>query len=259
MGYVKTPEEIELINATLRNKTLKGERLEVVFLTDPETVARVLPPTLEPVDLPMVTARVSRWRTNYCGSFAMAGIYVRARHQQLEGEYILSMYINEDSGLLIGREDFGEPKKMARVELYQEPDEFIGTVERSGVELMRLRLSAGADVGPSTSAGVSFSVKATLKLGGGLQSDALVLASRGESDLLVNRPGTGALTLTSSPHDPVGDFAVREIVSAGYVVTARRAHRNDGYPELLDTIPAEKFLPFHYGRLDDWSAHNTLL
>jgi acetoacetate decarboxylase len=204
---------------------------------------------------------VSRWRTNYCGAFTMAGLYVNTVVGDVTGEYILSMFIDTfDPALLIGREDFGEPKKIAKVGLFREGNEFVGTVDRMGERLVDLRLTAGDDIGPSTKNSVTLSAKAQLALGGGLDGDAQLLATYGVTNVWVDRPGTGTLTLGGTTHDPLNEFPVREVVSAGYVESELLGGRPDSNGEyLLGTVPAEQFLPYHYGRLDDWSAHDALL
>jgi len=62
MGFVKRPEEIVRIEHALSHpRFVNGEMLSVDFLTDPDVVAHVLPPPLEPADTPRVTAMIGRW------------------------------------------------------------------------------------------------------------------------------------------------------------------------------------------------------
>ena len=64
--------------------------------------------------------------------------------------------------------------------------------------------------------------------------------------------GTGTLRLRSTVHDPLADIEVYELRGASYI---------EG--DLLSTcrplarLPAEEFVPYLYGRLDDWSALDT--
>ena len=64
--------------------------------------------------------------------------------------------------------------------------------------------------------------------------------------------GTGTLRLRSTVHDPLDDIEVCELRGASYI---------EG--DLLSTcrplarLPAEEFVPYLYGRLDDWSALDT--
>ncbi|GAA4550754.1 acetoacetate decarboxylase family protein [Pseudonocardia xishanensis] len=260
MSFRQSVESIARINATLKNKRLSGERIEVAFRSDPKVIASALPAPLEPSGNDRVTVRVTRWVTNYCGAFTMAGLYVDAAHDGLPGEYILSMFIDSyDAALLIGREGFGEPKKMASIDLFRSGNGFVGTVDRMGTRLMTLNVATGEDEGPSRGGGVLYSVKATLALGGGLQEDALLLAQEVDVTSSENRRGAGAVTLGGTAHDPLDEFPVLEVLGASYAVSEMGEPRPvAGGEHLRAVIPAEEFLPFHYGRLDDWSAHDAL-
>ena len=64
--------------------------------------------------------------------------------------------------------------------------------------------------------------------------------------------GTGTLRLRSTVHDPLADIEICALRGASYV---------EG--DLLSTcrplarLPADDFVPYLYGRLDDWSALDT--
>lgn len=259
MSFRQSAESVDRINATLASKRLSGERIEVAFRSDPDVVASVLPAPLEPAGSDRVIVRVTRWVTNYCGAFTMAGLYVDAVHDGLPGEYILSMFIDtSDAALLIGREGFGEPKKMAGIELMRSKNHFVGTVDRMGARLMTVQVDAGENVGPVSGGGVLYSVKATLALGGGLQDDALLLAQHVDVQSDEVRPGVGSVVLGGTAHDPLDEFPVLEILSGSYATSEMGEPRRVGDSYTRAVIPKADFLPYHYGRLDDWSAHNAL-
>ncbi|WP_408899778.1 acetoacetate decarboxylase family protein (plasmid) [Nocardioides sp. R1-1] len=261
MSFRKSPEDIARINATLQNKRLSGERLEVAFRSDPDVIAKIMPKPLKPAGTDKVVVRVTRWVTNYCGTFTMAGLYLDAEHDGQSGEYVLSMFIDSyDAALLIGREGFGEPKKMGSVELVRCGNSFMGTVDRLGTRLMTLKVEAGEDLGPSkgSQAGNLYSIKATLDLDGTLQGDAFLMAQQLEVNSSETRTGPGSLVLGGSPHDPIDEFPILEVLSGSYAVQELYGSRypDGGYQRAV--IPGEEFLPYHYGRLDDWSAHDVL-
>ncbi|SEO57212.1 acetoacetate decarboxylase family protein [Trujillonella endophytica] len=259
MSFRQSAESIARINATLANKRLSGERIEVAFRSDPDVIASVLPAPLVPSGNDRVTVRVTRWVTNYCGAFTMAGLYVDAAHDGLDGEYILSMFIDTyDAALLIGREGFGEPKKMASIDLFRSGNGFVGTVDRMGTRLMSLNVATGEDEGPSEGSGALYSIKATLALGGGLVDDALLMGQEVHVKSSENRRGPGSVKLGGTPHDPLDEFPVLEVLGASYAVSDMGETRPLRGKHVQAVIPAEEFLPFHYGRLDDWSAHDLL-
>ena len=123
MGFVKTPEEIGRIEHALSHpRFVNGEMLSVDFLTEPDLVAAILPPPLEPADEPLISAMVGRWQSNCVGDFYGGAIYVAARHEGVEGSYVLAMYMDDDVPTIYGRDLFGEPKKLAEAELYRSGD-----------------------------------------------------------------------------------------------------------------------------------------
>jgi acetoacetate decarboxylase len=147
---------------------------------------------------------------------------------------------------------------MASIDLVRSKNSFLGTVDRMGERLMTLHVDAGDNVGPARGDGVLYSVKATLALGGGLQDDALLLAQRVEVHSDEVRPGFGSVVLGGTPHDPLDEFPVLEVLGASYATSEMGEPRPIGDSYGRAVIPKADFLPYHYGRLDDWSAHNAL-
>ncbi|HMK63273.1 MAG TPA: acetoacetate decarboxylase family protein, partial [Acidimicrobiales bacterium] len=88
-----------------------SKALTVVFETEPELVASVLPRPLEPS---VPTARL-RLAVVDMGTglepFGAGWFGVRARHGDLEGEYALFMPMTTEQSTIGGRETYGEPKK----------------------------------------------------------------------------------------------------------------------------------------------------
>ncbi len=57
---------------------------------------------------------IGRWQSNCVGDYCGGAIYVAARHEGVEGDYVLAMYMDADPAIIFGRDLFGEPKKQAR-------------------------------------------------------------------------------------------------------------------------------------------------
>ena len=154
MGFVKTPDEIARIEHALSHpRFVNGEMLSIDFLSDPEYVASILPPPLEPADSPTLTAMIGRWQSNCVGDFYGGAIYVAARHDGIEGRYVLAMYMDDDVPTIYGRDLFGEPKKLARSELHRSGDQFNAWLERNGVVIMELRGDVPEDTRPERGRG----------------------------------------------------------------------------------------------------------
>jgi acetoacetate decarboxylase len=254
MGFVRTPEEIGRIQEALSKPRFVGaEMLTVDFLTTPGFVEAVLPPGLEPAGQPRITTMVGRWRSNCVADFDGGAIYVAARHGDLDGDYVLAMFMDDDEPIIFGRDLFGEPKKQAVSQLHRRGDRMTGYIERRGTRPMQLDAELTEDTGPVRGTGHNFNYKATPSADGlGLEHDAVLTVATFENDFWTSRGGTGEVQLTSTVHDPLGEIPIESVLGASYVegdmiASCRSAIR----------IPAEDFLPYALGRLDDWSALNT--
>lgn len=256
MGFVKTPEEIAEIQATFRRALFtSAEMLSVEFLTRSETVEAILPPPLEPLDEPRVTAMVGRWQSNCVGDFNGGAIYVASRYGDIEGEYVLAMYMNSDHAIIFGRDLFGEPKKQSVNSLNRAGNRMFGWVERGGVRLIELDADLTVDLGPVEGSGVNFNFKAQPAAdGSGLEADAVLTAADFGLSLTTCREGVGSVRLQGTVHDPLDEIRVVEVKRAAYVEGTL-----DASCRAVARVPAEDFLPYAYGRLDYWPALDTVI
>ena len=254
MGFVKTPQEIAAIERVLKNPRFVGaEMLMVDFLTRPATVAAILPPGLEPAAEPLVTAMVGRWRSNCVADFAGGAIYVMARHKEIEAPYVLAMFMNQDSAIVFGRDLFGEPKKLATATLQRRGALMHGYVERHGARLIDIRATLDRDLGPATVKGANFNIKATPAAGGvGCEDDPVLTLAEFDNALSVRREGSAVLRLGSTVHDPLGDLEIVKVLRASYIegdlISKCRA---------IARLDRQAYVPYLYGRLDDWSKLDT--
>ncbi len=254
MGFVKSSEEIARIEHTLSfPRFVGGQMLSVEFASDESVIAEVLPPPLEAGAAPNVRAMVGRWQSNCVGDFYGGAIYVQARHDGIDGEYVLAMYMDNDVPTIYGRDLFGEPKKIADSNLVRRGDAFRGYVERGGVRIIELQAELGENSGAFEGEGYNFNFKARPAADGkGLEEDAILTRAKFEVHGTAAQEGAGSVVLRGTAHDPLDELPVREIVNATYVECDLI-----GSCEAVATTPADVFLPFHYGRHDDWSALDT--
>ncbi|RJP22371.1 MAG: hypothetical protein C4520_08265, partial [Candidatus Abyssobacteria bacterium SURF_5] len=139
MGFVKTYEEI----AQMQRETgefYEAQMLAVVWETKPEIVRRLLPPPLEPAERPLAFGFIADYpRTNFGVTYLEAALFLQARFKGETGAYCLSMPVTNDMAMAGGREVYGYPKKIAKIELNREGSDVEGWVERHGVRFLDVR------------------------------------------------------------------------------------------------------------------------
>lgn len=252
-GWVKSPEQIRKIEERLAAPAfLQGRIMSVSFLTRPEIVREVLPPPLEPGGQPLVTVSVCTFGTSNCvGEFAGGVVDVLARYNGLEANHCLAMPMSTDVAIIFGRELFGEPKKQARVQLESDGDVVRGTVERFGIAYIQLEGRFAEEVpisGPSFNDRFHFKFMHSAS-GRGLEFDPIIVHAHFRNELKVMRRGDGKVTLKATPHDPLGELEVVKPMGASYL-------EGDIFAEAkaIGTVPAEKFLPYAFQNIDDYSG-----
>jgi acetoacetate decarboxylase len=115
--------------------------LEVIYLTDADALAEVLPPPLTAPEQPRVHVRITDIDLRFgeyrhqekVGFFA-----VDAMHDGLLGEYPLVIPIDLEPAVSISRERFGEPKKLADIELVRDGSHVEGRITRHGVNFVEI-------------------------------------------------------------------------------------------------------------------------
>ena len=226
------------------------QAVTVVFETDPEVIASVLPPPLEPSD-PTARLRIAIVDMGTgLKPFGAGWFGVRCKHGSTEGEYALFMPMTTEQSVIGGRETFGEPKKIADVTLQLDGDRVAAHIERMGFRVAEIAGQLGGDRPGYEKDKVDFYFKLNPNPSGdGLDGDPpFVYCHRHESARNV-RAIDGEVKLMESPLDPVADLPVRSIVSIEY---AELSSSQRG--EIVGRVPAESLLPYVHQRYDDLSV-----
>jgi acetoacetate decarboxylase len=248
----KSPEELR--NRELEATTIDSwaSVLSAVYETDPDALAAVLPPPLSPPPEPLVRIAIASvdLGRNYppfgAGTFA-----VNAMHGDRLGAYPLVMPMTTEQAVIGGRETYGEPKKLARVEVNVDGDQVNGFFERMGVRFVDLGGTIGADLDPgSETSRVDFYFK-FLNDPNGTGFDAppsLVYCHRIEKTRWV-KAVAGEVTLREAPLDPVADLPVVRLRSIEF---GERSTRQRG--EIVGVVDGAALRPYVHQRYDDFSV-----
>ena len=250
LRYVKTLEQVRQLQNLYAEPAFESFRsLSVSFETDPEVIKAVLPPPLEPDEQPLASASNSRIGTsNTLQPFGAAGLSVRCRYKNIVGDYPLTMPMSTDAAVIFGRELYGEPKKVAEINVFEDDDTFLGTVQRYGVTYMEIR-GESSEVLKGGDSGISnrFYFKYMPAPDGvGFDNDPVLVRVRHTGSTRRVERLEGDLILRESEHDPVVDVPILDIKTVMYSEGDTYTHG-----EILDRVPGESFLPYMFGKVDD--------
>lgn len=227
-----------------------SQAVTVVFETDPEVIAQVLPQPLVPS---VPTARL-RFAVVDMGNglrpFGAGWFGVRARHGSREGEYALFMPMSTEQAVVGGREVFGEPKKLGDVRIERQGDRVHAWIDRLGYRVAEVQGTLGAAREAGTVDKTDFYFKFQPSPDGkGFDDDPrLVYCHKHEIERDV-RAIDGTVTINDSPLDPIADFPVLRVLTLEYGELASRQHG-----EIVERVPSEWLLPFQHQRYDDLSV-----
>lgn len=238
----------------LTERKIVSKGLDIVYETDPEIIAAVLPPPLKPAAEPLVRVQIMGVTIGDGEMFASGNFTVRATHEGTEGAYCLFMPQATEPIVVGGRETYGEPKKIADIRLEQDGDRVTASVSRYGVSLISVEGTLGAEQTPPP-AGIE--LEYYLKYlrdpsGDGLTDPHLVYCEY-DREVIAQRAFEGTLTLGESPVDPVADIVVRNIRSMTWF--ERYSHQSGHIKERVD---GNALLPYVHQKYDDLAAVREL-
>jgi len=255
LRYVKTLDQVKQAaeaSPDLLQSSIASIR--AVYETDQEIVAALLPQPLKPTARPEVSVVLSNVKIQITPDFTFeigAGSFgVMASYDGVEGAYLLTMPMTTEAAVVGGRETFGEPKKLAEVELARDGDRITSSVTRMGIAYLELSGVLGNSVGARDYTDHAYCFKAlpTIDKRGFDGDPLLVRLDWHHQDETVHEVD-GEVTLRESPFDPVIDLPVRRLVRMEY---EEGSTQSTG--KVLRSVPGEWLLPFIHGRYDDTSG-----
>jgi acetoacetate decarboxylase len=231
MGFVKSAQEITE-NVWKPGEFYDAEMITIFFETTPQTLARLLPPPLKPGALPIGFVFVANYpRTNFGVTYRESALFLRAEFNGEEGSYCLSMPVTNDIALILGREVFGYPKKMADIHLARKETNMEGWTERHKVRFMEVKarltgkcndevaqaIIAQNYQSPSDALIYNFKYFPAPEQNGFDYNPRLIKEIIRMNHRVVEF-GEATLVLKSSPHDPWGDVEMVRVLGAVHTV-----------------------------------------
>ncbi len=176
--------------------------------------ANLLPEPLAVAGPPTATLFFADYpKTTFGSAYKEAGILLHAGDAEGPLVHCPWIVVDDDTALILGRELFGFPKKMADVDFRVEGDTATGVVHRKGRELMRIEAElAGIEAEPPP----VFNRRAVNVLGSLVTGMKLVDAST-EERITQSRRGRAKVLVRSSRRDPLADLEPAPDGPARYV------------------------------------------
>lgn len=220
-------------------------KLVVRYPTDPERVAALLPPGLEPCGEPVV--QIGVYRVPVLGE-PEQGISVRipAAYAGVEGQYTLGIGIDQESAIFVSREANGQPKFPCAVRYHRIGDAVHASAVHQGHTFVTFEGTVTATVDPTgeTTTEHEWWIKASRAVGGTTREWDLpprVVQVTTTGTATHTEVVEGDLVLRSSPWDPIADLLPPTGDHTAHLVTTRFTGRSIGVAGPLDP---EAFWPF---------------
>lgn len=247
----RTPEQLRNREVQATSVGAWATSLVAVYETDPDVVAAVLPPPLEPADEALAKVTVATVDLGRPGIpvFGAGSFSVSARHEGTVGWYALVMPMTTEQSVIGGRETFGEPKKLGQVDLVRDGDAVTGTITRLGTTFVEIAGTVGDPIEVTDGTRTDFYFKfLPAPDGKGFDDEGSLVYCHREETTREARAVDGTVVLRDSRFDPVADIPVRAVRS---ITLAERRSVQRG--EIVSRVPAEWLIPFAHQRYDDLS------
>ncbi len=228
-----------------------SEAVTAVYETDPGIIAAVLPPPLEVGPEPRVRITITKVEMPGLPTFGAGWIGVQARHGDRVGEYPILMPMTTEQSTVGGRETYGEPKKLAEVDVTRTGKRVEARIARMGAVLCEI-------VGTVTETRENYELEKTdfwFKLSpsaetpGQLDQDPLLVYGEKTERARLHEGIEGELIIKEAPLDPIADLVIRRVVDINWT---ERASTQVG--RIIGPVPQRDLAPYLHQRYDDLSV-----
>ena len=254
MQTVRYGARAEQVNREIEAKKapdIWSQAVTAIYETDPDIIAAVLPPPLEPGDEPLVRITITRVEMPGIPVFGGGWIGVQARLEDRLGEYPIFMPMTTEQSLTGGREINGEPKKLAEVEVTRDGDQVTGRIARMGSVVCEIvgTIREKRENYELEKTDFWFKISPSCEEAGVLDQDPLLVYGEKTERTRVHEGIEGELILKEAPLDPIADLVVRRMVDLNWT---ERASTQVG--RIIGPVPRANLEPYIHQRYDDLSV-----
>lgn len=124
---------------------LNWPMLKVKYRTDPEKIAALLPPGIEPGAEPIVTLTIYNFPVPNIPEYGIVTT-IDANYNGIEGEYTLGYGIDQESAIFVSQETNGQPKYPCDTQYYRFMDQVVAKCTHQGYTFVEFNgTSSGVD------------------------------------------------------------------------------------------------------------------
>jgi len=236
------------------------EGLYMAYLTEPDAIARILPPPLKPFSMPVVTLSVCHiHKPSFEDDYYEAILGVYCTYGKTLGLYPISLLLGgpgAEMAVQCGRDNGSIPKKLgAEFVIRRNGAAVTAQVARRGTELVNLKLELGRYNSPLTHVLYQAPAPGKQVFGGGFyfhfdrEPDEAGTARFMNGALLQNlceynykswEPGHASLGLQSSIDDPWAELPINTVIGGAYSTNSLVVHKLN----LVEHLNAEEIVPY---------------
>lgn len=197
-------------------------RIRIVYETDSEVAQAVVPKPLEASLDSEICVCFDSIRTQLTPDVIheerSASFGVRVDYHGTAGWLLLAMPMSSESAVILARERFGQPAKLAEIRFESEDDLVAASAARKGVRYLSISARRTAELGPREVVGVAYAFKAFPACDSEKIFDQDPQLVRIEESARFSNVWRleGELELADSSFDPVADLPVRRIIECEY-------------------------------------------
>jgi acetoacetate decarboxylase len=256
LRYVKTLDQVKKARENDQEFLQSSMRqIRCEYLTDPAIHRALVPKPLEPAAEPAVcvtfTDVTMQISPDYQLTIGAVIFGVKASYDGVLGVNLITMPMTTEQAVIGGRETYGEPKKIAQIELAKDGDRVSASCARMGMTYLSAAGTIGEEIGPRefTQHAYCFKMFPSCDQQKTFDSDPLLI----RLNWLQKHTGSwkldGELVLGQSPVDPVADVPIRELTRFEYEEGTTQSNG-----QVLRSVPEEWMLPILHQRYDDASG-----
>jgi len=225
--------------------------LGMTWETDPDVIARLLPPPLEPAAESWASTYFAIFPdTNLGPGYRECALFLRCRYGDEVGNHCLSMPLDgDDDRIFNGREIYGFPKKTARIALSREGNSAEAWCERRGIRFFSLKAELTTPLDePPLQVGPNFLFKFQPRadLRPGFDGPVLLVRQKTDLEFLSFEMGTGEIHFEPSPFDPWSEIVCKNPIATYWVKANNTMQRG----EVVGEADPGAFLPYAFSRTD---------